>query len=143
MHKGFRSLMPVAAILLATSVPTVGGAGAQPGPRGQSLNQGQSGEVRRVRVGETVEIRLTVGGGTGLSWVPTQGARQLTDAGRIQTGGEGRDRRVGRPEVQRFLFRARSPGRYPLRFSLDQPWARGTKGYRIVTFTIIVVGYER
>jgi predicted secreted protein len=87
--------------------------------------------VGQTRVGVPVEIRLRVQPGTGFSWFPKNLAPNLTAMRPIRGLAV-----PGGWQIQRFRFLAKHAGTYRLTFSYDQPWARGTKGARSLTFTV-------
>ena len=102
-------------------------------PQAIVLTGQSAAPVTKVRVGQTVEIRLDAQPGTGFSWGPTRSASTVTALAPLKPS----RMLPGGTQIQRFQFKAARKGTYVLGFSYSQPWKGGTKSAKTRTFTIV------
>ena len=99
-------------------------ASAQPGPDLlPPVVVGDSGAPVQLQLGQLLEVRLPVQGGTGYSWsVDADAADNLELVTQTTLHPMGEGRRMGSGQTQMFIFRATSGGQGLLRFAYRRPW---------------------
>ena len=125
-------LLTLAAIALPAS--------AQPGPDLlQPIVVGDAGAPVRLELGQLLEVRLPVQGGTGYSWaVDTDAADSVELVTQTTLHPIGEPRRMGSSQTQLFIFRAVSRGDGVLRFAYRQPWERRVPPAKTVEQRVMV-----
>ena len=115
-------------------------ASAQPGPDLlPPVVVGDSGGSVELQLGQLLEVRLPVQGGTGYSWSVDSDAAdnvELLTQTTLHPIGEGR--RMGSGQTQLFIFRGITRGEGVLRFSYRQPWERRVRAAKTVEMRISV-----
>lgn len=126
--------------LIALAAVFAAPAAAQPGPDLlPPVVVGDGGGPVRLELGQLLELRLPVQGGTGYSWSVNAAAAdnvELVTQTTLHPLGEGR--RMGSGQTQLFIFRAIGRGDGGLRFVYRQPWERRTPPARTVDMQISV-----
>ena len=110
------------ALLAALAAP----GSAQPGPDLlPPVVVGETSGSVRLELGQLLQVRLPVQGGTGYSWIAdTDAADNLELVTQTTLHPLGEPRRMGSSQTQMFIFRAISRGEGVLRFAYRQPWER-------------------
>ena len=121
--------------LAALASPAVG----QPGPDllPPVVVGDNSGPVR-LELGQLLEVRLPVQGGTGYSWSADTDADNLELVTQTTLHPVGEGRRMGSSQTQLFIFRAIGRGDGTLRFAYRQPWERRVAPTKIVEQMVAV-----
>ena len=110
----------LAVTMLATS------AQSQPGPDLlPPIVVGENSGPVRLELGQLLEVRLPVQGGTGYSWsVDADAADNVELVTQTTLHPLGEPRRMGGSQTQLFIFRGIGRGEGLLRFAYRQPWER-------------------
>lgn len=115
-------------------------ASAQPGPDLlPPVVVGDSAVPVRLELGQLLEVRLPMQGGTGYSWsVDTDAADnvELVTQTTLHPLGEGR--RMGSGQTQMYIFRAVGRGQGVLRFAYRRPWEQRVPPARVVEQRVTV-----
>ena len=115
-------------------------ASAQPGPDllPPVVVGDNSGPVR-LELGQLLEVRLPVQGGTGYSWsADTDAADNLEMVTQTTLHPLGEGRRMGSSQTQMFIFRGVARGEGVLRFAYRQPWERRVAPAKTVEMRVSV-----
>ena len=101
-------------------------ASSQPGPDLlPPVVVGDGGGSVRLELGQLLEVRLPVQGGTGFSWsADSDAADNLELVTQTTLHPLGEPRRMGSSQTQLFIFRATGRGEGLVRFAYRQPWER-------------------
>ena len=100
---------------------------------------GENGGPVRLELGQLLEVRLPIQGGTGYSWsVDMDASDNLELVTQTTLHPLGEPRRMGSSQTQLFIFRASSRGEGVLRFAYRQPWERGVPPAKIVEQRVTV-----
>ena len=100
---------------------------------------GDNGAPARLELGQLLEVRLPVQGGTGYSWSVDADAAdnvELVTQTTLHPIGEGR--RMGSSQTQLFIFRAIARGQGVLRFAYRRPWEQRVAPARTVELQVSV-----
>lgn len=113
---------------------------AQPGPDlVPPVVVGENSGAVRLELGQLLEVRLPVQGGTGYSWaVDADAADNLEFVIQTTLHPLGEPRRMGSSQTQMFIFRATRRGDGQLRFAYRQPWEVRVRPARTVEMQVSV-----
>ena len=113
---------------------------AQPGPDLlPPVVVGDAGGPVRLELGQLLEVRLPLQGGTGYSWSADTDAADNVELVTLTTLHPlGESRRMGSSQTQLFIFRAIGRGEGVLRFAYRQPWERRVPPAKMVEQRVTV-----